>query len=773
MAKYSLIFFITMEDLIMEPIKQRLFVRNQAEWEKLCSQNYHSDRKLTVTTVKNAIILPPKILSTGAYSGGVCDSNFQFLAGLLRNGRNNFTSPGVYGIGTSYKVDRKNIHFSDDKVVFGGVLIGHFGHFILECMNRLWWWVQNQDCNHKIVFISIFKRPAWFTDFFHLLGINTNQIIFVEQPTQFKEIVIPEESAHSWKEYTNEYLLPHKLLAQNASKSFPNPVSKIYLTRSAFHRNMVNDCYNEKYFERFYEERGYTIISPETLPIHEQIALIANADEIVATLGSISHNILFAKPKAKFTILTRVDHQTLPPQCIINQAVGVDYCFVDVSMNYLFNGDRTTGVNLLGTTECWKSYVKNHLKETWDEKNNTTIEVFWGYLLEWLSYYSNPKNYPKISNWKILDMLNQMNYILLGHTLDKKQFPTRDFDAELTQKEKLLQQERFYLSQIKEEWTKTNQISKQMITTYLKIMDDILNIRQEVINYDQLHHIAIQKLNKPIVAYSTHISNIGWIQSVKSGEVSGTQGQNHKIEAIQIERIDFSENITYAAYIKDLGWTDWKSNKEFAGTVGKGLPIQSFKIKFPTPEENYRISYRAFHKESGWSSWHCDGEETNTFHYPALEAIQIKIDEIQDEFQTCQLQLEQIAINHKNQIDNILTENEELTKTNEFLKGKVAVYTENIEDYKATFEYKNVQIEKLSLQKISLQKEQAQLVENQNRLQKQKQQLTEERNLLLEQKQQLIEERNLLLEQKQQLTQEKENMINSLSWRITKFLRRK
>lgn len=304
-------------------------------------------------------------------------------------------------------------------------------------------------------------------------------------------------------------------------------------------------------------------------------------------------------------------------------------------------------------------------------------------------------------------------------------------------------------------------------------MDDILNIRQEVINYDQLHHIAIQKLNKPIVAYSTHISNIGWIQSVKSGEVSGTQGQNHKIEAIQIERIDFSENITYAAYIKDLGWTDWKSNKEFAGTVGKGLPIQSFKIKFPTPEENYRISYRAFHKESGWSSWHCDGEETNTFHYPALEAIQIKIDEIQDEFQTCQLQLEQIAINHKNQIDNILTENEELTKTNEFLKGKVAVYTENIEDYKATFEYKNVQIEKLSLQKISLQKEQAQLIENQNRLQKQKQQLTEERNLLLEQKQQLIEERNLLLEQKQQLTQEKETMINSLSWRITKFLRRK
>lgn len=771
----------------MEPIKQRLFVRNQAEWEKLCSQNYHSDRKLTVTTVKNAIILPPKILSTSAYSGGVCDSNFQFLAGLLRNGKNNFTNPGFYGIGSSYKVDKERIHFSDDKVVFGGVLIGHFGHFILECMNRLWWWVQNQDCNHKIVFISIFKRPTWFTDFFHLLGINTNQIIFVEQPTQFKEIVIPEESAHSWKEYTNEYLLPYKLLAQNASKSFANPVSKIYLTRSAFHKNMANDCYNEKYFEHFYEERGYTIISPETLPICEQIALIANADEIVATLGSISHNILFAKPKAKFTILTRVEHQTLLPQCIINQAVGVDYCFVDVSMNYLFKGDRTTGVNLLGTTECWKSYVKNYLKETWDEKNNTTIEVFWGYLLEWLSYYSNPKNYPKISNWKILDMLNQMNYILLGHTLDKKQFPTRDFDAELTQKEKLLQQERFYLSQIKEEWTKTNQISKQMITTYLKIMDDILNVRQEVINYDQLHHIAIQKLNKPIITYSTHISNIGWIQSVKSGEVSGTQGQNHKIEAIQIERIDFSENITYAAYIKDLGWTDWKSNKEFAGTVGKGLPIQSFKIKFPTPEENYRISYRAFHKESGWSSWHCDGEETNTFHYPALEAIQIKIDEIQDEFQTCQLQLEQVAIDQKNQIDNILTENEELTKTNEFLKGKVAVYTENIEDYKATFEHKNVQIEKLSLQKISLQKEQKQLIENQNRLLKQKQQLTEEqnllleqkqqlteeRNLLLEQKQQLIEERNLLLEQKQQLTQEKENMINSLSWRITKFLRRK
>lgn len=758
-----------MEELIMESNNNRLFVRNRAEWEKVCSQNYYSDRELTVTTAKNAIVLPTKIIddSKGILKGGICDENFNFLAGFFRYGNN---VPGYTAITSSYSVDKSDIAVCDETVIFGGVLFGHFGHIILECMNRLWWCIENPDCNFKIVFTTLWGKKNWIMDFFTLLDIHHDRIMFIDQPTQFKEIIIPEESVYGWKEYTDKYLVPHKKLIQNSTINCKKKISKIYLTRRLF-SGQLKYC-NEIYFENFYKQQGYEIISPESLPLNEQIALIANADEIATTLGTLSHLAVFAKPGTKFTILTRVSDQILIPQCLINQAAQIDYLFVDPSMNYLFS-HRVQGVVLFGTSECWKSYVENYFKEKWDEKNNTTPEVFWNYLLEWVSFYSNPKKYSQIANWKIFDMLNQINNVLFGRTLDKKQFPIQDLNAELNQKEKLLQEERFYLSQTKEEWTRTQQTSKQIIETYSKIIDSILNAKQEVINCEQFHHAAIEKLTKPTIAYSTHLSGTGWIQLIKEGQISGIQGQNKKIEAIQIQRVDSSENIVCAVYVKGLGWTDWKSNKEFAGTVGKGLPIQSFKVKFSTPEKNYRISYRAFHSELSWSSWHCDGEETNTFHYPALEAIQIKIDEIQDEFQSCQLQLEQVAINHKNQIDNILTENEELTKTNEFLKGKISVYTENIEDYKATFEYKNAQIEKLSLQKISLQKEQAQLVENQNRLQKQKQQLTEERNLLLEQKQQLIEERNLLLEQKQQLTQEKETMINSLSWRITKFLRRK
>ncbi len=769
----------------MESNNNRLFVRNRAEWEKLCSQNYYSDRELTVTTAKNAIVLPTKIIddSKGILKGGICDENFHFLAGFSRYGKN---VPGYTAITSSYSVDKSDIAVRDETVIFGGVLFGHFGHIILECMNRLWWCIENPDCNFKIVFTTLWSKKDWIMDFFTLLDIQHDRIMFIDQPTQFKEIIIPEESVYGWKEYTDKYLVPHKKLIQNSIINYKKKISKVYLTRRLYSGAPRLKYCNEIYFENFYKKQGYEIISPELLPLNEQIALIANADEIATTLGTLSHLAVFAKPGTKFTILIRVSDQILIPQCLINQATQIDYFFVDPSMNYLFS-NRVQGVVLFGTSECWKSYVENYFKEKWDEKNNTTPEVFWNYLLEWVSFYSNPKKYSQIANWKIFDMLNQINNVLFGRTLDKKQFPIQDLNAELNQKEKLLQEERFYLSQTKEEWTRTQQTSKQIIETYSKIIDSILNAKRDVINCEQLHHAAIEKLTKPTIAYSTHLSGTGWIQLVKEGQISGIQGQNKKIEAIQIQRVDSSENIVCAVYVKGLGWTDWKSNKEFAGTVGKGLPIQSFKVKFSTPEKNYRISYRAFHSELSWSSWHCDGEETNTFHYPALEAIQIKIDEIQDEFQSCQLQLEQVAINHKNQIDNILTENEELTKTNEFLKGKISVYTENIEDYKATFEYKNAQIEKLSLQKISLQKEQAQLIENQNRLQKQKQQLTEEqnrlleqkqqlmeeRNLLLEQKQQLTEERNLLLEQKQQLTQEKETMINSLSWRITKFLRRK
>lgn len=55
----------------------------------------------------------------------------------------------------SYSVDRKELVELDEDVIYGGSLIGHFGHFMAECWDRLWYLLQHPELQSKILFITM------------------------------------------------------------------------------------------------------------------------------------------------------------------------------------------------------------------------------------------------------------------------------------------------------------------------------------------------------------------------------------------------------------------------------------------------------------------------------------------------------------------------------------------------------------------------------------------------------------------------------------------
>lgn len=390
--------------------EDRLYVENKEEWLKKCKNSYKIEGKTEVRTVDNGIILPLVRMGDswdGIYGGGVCDSDFTFISGMCRNVNKPIFNYSCY---CSYEVEREELKYSDETVIYGGVAINHFGHTMLECLSRLWWVIENPKSKYKIIFLSTVPGKSYIYPFAEMMGISKDRIVLLDSPTQFKKVIVPDETIHSQSGYRDKYMLPYNKIRENIE---PSIHKKIYFTRSALARH---DTVNEEYFEEFYRQRGFHVVSPEKLPIEEQIALAVGADEVACVLGTLSHFALFCKPGTKYTLLTRQYLNTLPAQMIINDASNVDYSIVDVSANFLPT-KHTGGVFLLGPTRFWVDYLKDKNISFSEEEAYFRLEYFcYQYLLMWTNTYAKEKNFGSIKDFNIQHVVNTLRRVFPEET---------------------------------------------------------------------------------------------------------------------------------------------------------------------------------------------------------------------------------------------------------------------------------------------------------------------------------------------------------------------
>ncbi len=387
--------------------KKRLYVREQTAWHQACSSHRRSIRQLEVQELPEGILLPPDNWNpqTGEYQGGVCDRDGNFVAGLIRGKP---PQAGFYGVSSAYSIpDAQQLAYVDKDVIFGGILIGHFGHFILESLGRLWY-VAGQAASVKpLVFLTELKICSWYWSFFDLLGIDRKRIILLQRPTRFRSIIVPEEAVHSWYDYTKEYLIPYQLIVQQACRKTGNKSlgKKIFLSRRGI-KNNLNKCINEEYFVNFFARQGFVAVELEKLPLPEQVSIVANAEEIAAVLGSLTHWAMFCRPGTKFTMLTRTSDEVLVPQCIINVASQVDWYIVDTAMS-LFYANRSAGVCLIGPTVYWQEYARDHYGQWLDD--GSWKQAYHEYLREWTDYVLQAERWEVVKNLDALAMLTHLN----------------------------------------------------------------------------------------------------------------------------------------------------------------------------------------------------------------------------------------------------------------------------------------------------------------------------------------------------------------------------
>ena len=551
---------------------KRLYVKNYEAWEHFCRQECFSAETLKVREVPQGVILPMKAIPDNPcvddiYEGGVLDAKGNFVAGSIRISKNN---PGYMAVVRGYSVQEEALQHSAEEVIFGGVIIKHFGHFLVECMSRLWYVMQHEGQKKKIVFIDNgWKSDLRMNDFFELLGIDLKRVVFLKQPTRFASITVPDESVHSWGQfYTKEYRQIYQKLREAVPAA---PYKKIYLTHSAYKRDIT--CCNEKYFEDYFSGKGFVVISPEKYSLTEQIALLKGAEEVACMVSTLSHLILLARPHTKLIMLTRTSHDVLVAQCLINEASQADWYIIDASQNYLY-GNRSHGVILLGASEYWRKFAKEHYGD--DDVQDTLPEAAMDYMQHWCRYYEQNDHLKRLDAQDFVVMFRQMYEVIMG----------RDCPQGLLQKSP------------KDE--------------YMEELGHKLGSEQ---NYNEvLNELA----GKPVLV-SYEITTDGY-KSLRcySGQVCGTG--NSPIRDIRISFTDEKVSCTYKLYLKGQGWTAPRKSGEAAELPGGHVYGLSIDLD-SSCKSVYDLSFH-LHTREGWSPALSDGMSASQETWP-LDAIQI------------------------------------------------------------------------------------------------------------------------------------------------------
>ena len=231
--------------------------------------------------------------------------------------------------------------------IYGGILIGHFGHFIVEGLSRLWA-VRRQPPVKSIVFvrglgIPLLNRdaiPDYAAELFSLLGLGA-PVALHDGPVQFEQLSVPAQlfGFHYMRGHPVFHSFVHSL--RHVGRR-PKLSTKVYVSRSKLGGNMTGGILCESLIEDNLSSYGYNIFHPQDLSIEAQIGLYNNTSQLIFAEGSAIHLFgLVARHSHKVALIRRRRGVAFP----IEQLGGFASCEVsdlNCIKNYYLHGNTST-----------------------------------------------------------------------------------------------------------------------------------------------------------------------------------------------------------------------------------------------------------------------------------------------------------------------------------------------------------------------------------------------------------------------------------------------
>lgn len=188
----------------------------------------------------------------------------------------------------------------DAPVFYGGALVPHYGHFIIDSMSRLW----ARECYSELPILFLLHDgwktfPSFGQTIFEALDI-LGRVLTVDEPTLFRTVICPGPAFQYRTKAYDVADRPHLQVAAALGATSRRWRHPVYITRTGL-SDVRRRFGGEEELGYELSRRGVEIVSPETLPLNEQIGLFTEAPLIIGTIGSALHTALFA-PRARCVI---------------------------------------------------------------------------------------------------------------------------------------------------------------------------------------------------------------------------------------------------------------------------------------------------------------------------------------------------------------------------------------------------------------------------------------------------------------------------------------
>ena len=233
------------------------------------------------------------------------------------------------------EISHDEVEHIPGEAVYAGLAFKHFGHFLLESTNRLWWPILEQF-KGPIVFQNTVGRdrvPRWAQSFFDLLGLG-DRLMVLDRAVRFDRVIVPN-SAFTIRKTVHEKFRAPFLVAGAAAEREVRPVQDLveddaagaYLSRTRYD---YRQSHGERRVEKAFERNGFDIFHMEDLPFEQQILAMRRYNTIAGIAGSAFHTMLFCGDSKNAIYINR-DYDINENFFMIDELMGN-------KATYLYNG---------------------------------------------------------------------------------------------------------------------------------------------------------------------------------------------------------------------------------------------------------------------------------------------------------------------------------------------------------------------------------------------------------------------------------------------------
>lgn len=246
------------------------------------------------------------------------------------------------------------------KWLYLGGLHNHFGHFLAECIHRIWAWHEYRDQCSGVLFLPNIKQfelghhlPGYSKAILDFLGLEESAIRYVTQLTEVEELLVPEPGSQLFVAAKADYikfLATLKLAQRLHREALPSGYTpKVFVSRKKYRMN--GSIAGLDVLENSLQQEGYFIFYPENYPIAIQLKVYQEAEKIIFEEGSAVHLLeLFAKIKADVLLIKRRP-SSRSFDCVFKPRTKCYIKYIDVMTPPPLTSAKFADVNALSLTD--------------------------------------------------------------------------------------------------------------------------------------------------------------------------------------------------------------------------------------------------------------------------------------------------------------------------------------------------------------------------------------------------------------------------------------